>query len=109
MANTETISENPSSGSALNVFGQALFNAPGIQAWYNEWIAPDPTRQVNGIPTRLTFGLEEVWQNTATRQPLVGPSDFKVIGRYYAYESCIIRSEERRVGKECRSRWSPYH
>ena len=24
-------------------------------------------------------------------------------------ESKIIRSEERRVGKECRSRWSPYH
>ena len=23
-------------------------------------------------------------------------------------ESCT-RSEERRVGKECRSRWSPYH
>ena len=21
----------------------------------------------------------------------------------------ITRSEERRVGKECRSRWSPYH
>ena len=21
----------------------------------------------------------------------------------------IMRSEERRVGKECRSRWSPYH
>ena len=21
----------------------------------------------------------------------------------------VIRSEERRVGKECRSRWSPYH
>ena len=24
-------------------------------------------------------------------------------------ESVLIRSEERRVGKECRSRWSPYH
>ena len=23
--------------------------------------------------------------------------------------SQIVRSEERRVGKECRSRWSPYH
>src|SRR2546427_998752 len=23
--------------------------------------------------------------------------------------ACIKRSEERRVGKECRSRWSPYH
>src|SRR5436309_5034155 len=22
---------------------------------------------------------------------------------------CTARSEERRVGKECRSRWSPYH
>ena len=24
-------------------------------------------------------------------------------------EECAARSEERRVGKECRSRWSPYH
>ena len=23
--------------------------------------------------------------------------------------NCNLRSEERRVGKECRSRWSPYH
>src|SRR3712207_9127550 len=26
-----------------------------------------------------------------------------------AQEATIERSEERRVGKECRSRWSPYH
>ena len=26
-----------------------------------------------------------------------------------AFEVDRIRSEERRVGKECRSRWSPYH
>ena len=24
-------------------------------------------------------------------------------------KDCPVRSEERRVGKECRSRWSPYH
>ena len=24
-------------------------------------------------------------------------------------EPWLVRSEERRVGKECRSRWSPYH
>jgi len=24
-------------------------------------------------------------------------------------DSAVSRSEERRVGKECRSRWSPYH
>ena len=27
----------------------------------------------------------------------------------YDYERQHRRSEERRVGKECRSRWSPYH
>src|ERR1035441_1310038 len=26
-----------------------------------------------------------------------------------AFNNLIPRSEERRVGKECRSRWSPYH
>ena len=26
-----------------------------------------------------------------------------------ALEEAMSRSEERRVGKECRSRWSPYH
>ena len=25
------------------------------------------------------------------------------------FDSILTRSEERRVGKECRSRWSPYH
>ena len=25
------------------------------------------------------------------------------------FEETLERSEERRVGKECRSRWSPYH
>ena len=30
---------------------------------------------------------------------------------YYLYHNIYLldRSEERRVGKECRSRWSPYH
>ena len=27
----------------------------------------------------------------------------------YCPNGCVDRSEERRVGKECRSRWSPYH
>ena len=26
-----------------------------------------------------------------------------------SYSKFMYRSEERRVGKECRSRWSPYH
>ena len=36
----------------------------------------------------------------------------ELIKNYYApikSAYSMIRSEERRVGKECRSRWSPYH
>src|SRR3712207_7254040 len=39
-------------------------------------------------------------------QPAVAES-LRVSGELVALASC--RSEERRVGKECRSRWSPYH
>src|SRR5256885_16222253 len=31
------------------------------------------------------------------------------LGEYQKAEVVKWRSEERRVGKECRSRWSPYH
>ena len=33
-------------------------------------------------------------------------NDMRMILVYFGQQ---IRSEERRVGKECRSRWSPYH
>ena len=29
--------------------------------------------------------------------------------RAFSTDAVTLRSEERRVGKECRSRWSPYH
>ena len=34
---------------------------------------------------------------------------FDEITKSAAQEGLARRSEERRVGKECRSRWSPYH
>ena len=34
---------------------------------------------------------------------------YYISGKYLIYSSAYHRSEERRVGKECRSRWSPYH
>ena len=33
----------------------------------------------------------------------------KALEAYQAAMEKYTRSEERRVGKECRSRWSPYH
>ena len=51
----------------------------------------------------------------ATMQPIVDiaaqigiqADELELYGNYKA--KLAHRSEERRVGKECRSRWSPYH
>ena len=37
------------------------------------------------------------------------PLDALIRDTYQTHKILIPRSEERRVGKECRSRWSPYH
>src|SRR3989442_15643195 len=47
--------------------------------------------------SRTVSGAVQQLQNACTAKPLV------YVRRIHA------RSEERRVGKECRSRWSPYH
>ena len=41
--------------------------------------------------------------------PLFSDYDAQVINSDLAMIRKYPRSEERRVGKECRSRWSPYH
>src|ERR1041385_5985586 len=46
------------------------------------------------------FGYEEVERQVKARGSLTNRN---------ALERSLQRSEERRVGKECRSRWSPYH
>ena len=33
----------------------------------------------------------------------------KDLKEFNSIDKLFLRSEERRVGKECRSRWSPYH
>ena len=46
-----------------------------------------------GAVTPIGNTVEEFWNGIKTGKVGIGP----------------IRSEERRVGKECRSRWSPDH
>ena len=39
----------------------------------------------------------------------VSPAEHGALAEGEHGERLALRSEERRVGKECRSRWSPYH
>ena len=52
-----------------------------------------------GVPSRMNLGqvLETIMGFVA------------VHNGWHVATPVVLRSEERRVGKECRSRWSPYH
>ena len=55
-----------------------------------------------GVFRQLKQGLyREYVSRSETRSVLRGKLDLP--------QTIKVRSEERRVGKECRSRWSPYH
>src|SRR3712207_6883705 len=43
------------------------------------------------------------------RRKALGQQQSRGIDARRSFRKGIDRSEERRVGKECRSRWSPYH
>ena len=51
-------------------------------------------------PTYALNPFSMTWEN-GKRYAILGPSG--------CGKTTMLRSEERRVGKECRSRWSPYH
>ena len=71
------------------------------------------------IPCRISFA--NIWEPKAINgwdekysvSCVIPKSDKKTIARIQkaveAAKEDGKRSEERRVGKECRSRWSPYH
>ena len=76
------------------------------QAFAGDYRAP---RLPDGSPD-----LQGVWTNaTATpveRSPELGDRRAFTDEEAAAISKAALgRSEERRVGKECRSRWSPYH
>ena len=52
--------------------------------------------------------VTKVWKKSAQ----IARKDYTIVvhgKRYHEETRATFRSEERRVGKECRSRWSPYH
>ncbi len=85
---------NPANGSSLSSLTAAGIG-PGYQVTYNQWMAVDPTRQLDGIPTRVLLGMEEVWQTTSTRTPQSGHSQFQAFGQYTANGgACLVIPEQ---------------
>ena len=55
---------------------------------------------------QVSFLAEKIRQADAV---LIGGGSGLSSAAGYNHYHWLPRSEERRVGKECRSRWSPYH
>ena len=74
---------------------------------------PKPMVSINGKPfLDLILSLLNRCGSIERVILAVGYMADKIIERYVVKITAtdgIFRSEERRVGKECRSRWSPYH
>ena len=70
------------------------------------WQEPYPLLTLMAANTRhMRFGT--CVTNPVVRDPTVTASLLATLNRIS--RGRMDRSEERRVGKECRSRWSPYH
>ena len=65
----------------------------------------------NILPRRLVLTMRPHQGETAFNMPKYGYLGAGHSTANQAYQLAYVddRSEERRVGKECRSRWSPYH
>src|SRR2546421_6169999 len=53
--------------------------------------------------------LAEAGERLAVSELEVEPGDERAAAAALAWRASALRSEERRVGEECRSRWSAYH
>lgn len=80
----------PTSGSSLAPLSVLGFG-PGIQAWYNSFIQPDPGSHIGGVPTRVALGLEEVFESRTAGAPQNILTDFVAVGPYNATGAvCIL-------------------
>ena len=68
---------------------------------------PENTLFIRPFQTEDEADLVKLWQLCELTVPWNDPH--KDIARKLKVQPELFRSEERRVGKECRSRWSPYH
>ena len=55
------------------------------------------------------YGWEGLGILERSRHSVAKESRERALSGFRALSGQTSRSEERRVGKECRSRWSPYH
>src|SRR3712207_6950415 len=62
-----------------------------------------------GVRARTRVGMPAEAARRGGEEVVASPIGYGTLARRAGLALVVVRSEERRVGKECRSRWSPYH
>jgi len=91
----------------------SLETATASRAWSNYFDAfsqRDPQKVLQNLATEQSGSKAAWWALEAVADMNLGEGAAMLFSdRSEANKRLEARSEERRVGKECRSRWSPYH
>ena len=102
LSNDEVFTPPEVANAMLDLLPQELFSDPNTTFL-------DPACKsgvfLREIAKRLLKGLEPLYPDLQERTDHI----FFELLHFCIQRTLHIRSEERRVGKECRSRWSPYH
>mgnify|MGYP000043392543 CR=1 FL=1 len=89
-----------------------LFNDPLLIRTSEGMTATERARDLKPLVRQVVAQAEAVITPEDGFQPEASRRVFRIMTSDYAEATLVPsigRSEERRVGKECRSRWSPYH
>ena len=86
-----------------------LVMAEGVRKRGKTWSYYFDTAKIDGERNKIEKGGFRT-QKEALDARAAAIAEYNSAGRTFSpKEISVARSEERRVGKECRSRWSPYH
>ena len=66
-------------------------------------------RKWGGIPTAITQNIKDLLASREVENIFENSDFVLMLNQAQGDRAILAGSEERRVGKECRSRWSPYH
>ena len=85
-------------------------NKKATEAFKAEYSMQKHRSQVKQLLTDVDFLMTPTAGTIYTIEEVnADPIKLNINLGYYTNFMNLLRSEERRVGKECRSRWSPYH
>src|SRR5690554_1793286 len=116
LLSSSAIAQNQISGKVQNDVGESLVGATIVIVGENTGAVSQSDGQYviknlkNGTyeVKASFFGYESISKTIALDKDQV--VNFSLNSTFFMQEGIDVRrSEERRVGKECRSRWSPYH